>query len=362
MSKYPTNFISEWYGVRLFPRTTGGDDPDTIEKFKRKHCPFLTDALETERACTKNQNSSGVCTITTTKDKSRDWIVCPYRVLERNIIREVTRRIFSDDRDVLPVFPVTHLEDEEKQREIIERGNKEVIYLFFQDKIGGEISLTKTDTTPELLFDITILECETKGDWLILKRYGIFEVQTMDFHGSYRHAVKSLESAVDLHRENFKQQLTGNLEWAGRGIEGPNIANVFKRTIYQLIIKFDLADRHRCAGVVLGLPEAVWESWKPHFGGLEWAYERGSGRSLDRGVQRNSWIFILSPKQDRASSDGQMEIIRELRLEARDLVRRAYEVVPDMLSRQALPGLAGNIERRIQGYYRNARFDEGEEE
>ena len=78
----------------------------------------------------------------------------------------------------------------------------------------------------------------------------------MDFHGSYRHAVSALEAAVDLHVDEFGKQVENNQKhgW-GRKIEGPNIANVFKRTIYQLILKFGLSGQDRCAGVVLDFPK-----------------------------------------------------------------------------------------------------------
>ena len=44
----------------------------------------------------------------------------------------------------------------------------------------------------------------------------------------------------DLHRGDFPAILQNNLNWARRGVEGPNIANVFKRTFYQMLIKFQL--------------------------------------------------------------------------------------------------------------------------
>ena len=356
MSASAPNFISEWYGVRLYPSASGAGVSDAIELFRNRRCPFLSSALEEPTPCTKNRNSSGVCTITTTKGGNRDWIVCPYRVLEKRTIYEVARKIFSDAREEIPVHPVVHLQDESRCAGILERASEETVYLFFQDKLGGEINVRGSPTTPELSFDITIMECRSENNWLLLKRYGLFEVQTMDFHGSYRHAVHALENAVDLHRDDFGSQLESNRHWAGRRIEGPNIANVFKRTIYQLILKFELAGRDRCAGVVLGLPEAVWESWAPHFGGLEWAGGGDEPVCDDGAVVANSWILVLAPEQQPESGRSRMEIRKEIQLGAQALVHRAFTIVPERLATEALPGLLDNIVRRARNFYRNTKL------
>lgn len=358
MSATPSNFISEWYGVRLYPSASGAGTSSAIELFENKRCPFLSNALEEPTACIKNRNSSGVCTITTTKNKLSDWIVCPYRVLEKRIVDEVARKIFSDSREDLPVYPAVHLQDESRCSAILERASRETVYIFFQDKLGGEINVSGSDVTPELSFDITIMECYSESDWLFLKRYGLFEVQTMDFHGSYRHAVSALENAVDLHRDNFGVQLENNHEWSGRRIEGPNIANVFKRTVYQLILKFDLAGRDRCAGVVLGLPEAVWESWAPHFGGLDWAGRDRDHERMDGGghVVDKSWILVLAPEQRPSSGHSRMEIRKEVQVDAQTLVHRAFTVVPEVLARESLPGLSNNIVRRTRRFYKNTQL------
>ena len=144
------------------------------------------------------------------------------------MVHQVTRKIFSDPREDVPIYPVVHLNSPEHLTAILDQGSKEVVYLFFQNKLGGEINLGGSSTTPELSFDLTIVECRCDENWLVLKRYGILEIQTMDFHGSYQHAVRALEAAVDLHADNFPAQVEENQEWLGRRIEGPNIANVLQ--------------------------------------------------------------------------------------------------------------------------------------
>lgn len=347
-----SNFISEWYGVRLFPSVSCSSA--AIRLFQQRRCPFLSDALEQPTACIKSPNSAGVCTISTTKTGTKDWIVCPYRVLERKVIDEVARKIFSDSRQKIPIYPVVHLQDERRRYEILERASKESIYIFFQDKLGGELNVSGSANTPELSFDITIIECSAQHDWLLLKRYGILEVQTMDFHGSYRHAVKALEAAVDLHGEEFGKQVENNQTWLGRKIEGPNIANVFKRTIYQLILKFGLSGQDRCAGVVLGLPQAVWESWAPHFAGLEWTNDR-----CNSVCSRNSWIFVLAPEQIPTSNHSRIDVLKQIQMTAETLVHRAFSVVPMAIVNDKLPDLFENMIRRTQRFYRQTRPDNG---
>jgi len=96
---------------------------------------------------------------------------------------------------------------------------------------------------------------------------GVIELQTTDTHGSYGHAVKALNSALDLHHDHFPEQLAQNPEWAGRKIEGPNISNVFKRTFYQIAFKFQVTKQDTSVGCALALPQPVWTR-----GNLSWGH------------------------------------------------------------------------------------------
>ncbi len=88
----------------------------------------------------------------------------------------------------------------------------------------------------------------------------------MDFHGSYRHAVRNLREGLRMFGTDFPITLQDRPEWSSERIEGPNIANVFKRTFYQMMFKFQLGQHPRCAGCVLAIPASVWNSWQPHLG------------------------------------------------------------------------------------------------
>ena len=79
----------------------------------------------------------------------------------------------------------------------------------------------------------------------------------MDFHGSYKHAVSNLRDAHRLHKKYFSKALKDNPSWMAQGVEGPNIANVFKRTFYQTLLKFELSKKGAAAGTILALPQSV---------------------------------------------------------------------------------------------------------
>ena len=346
MSGSGSNFISEWFGVRLYPdpHCTSSD----VDIFRERQCPFLTNTLARAATCVKSENALGVCTITTSKGVLRDWIVCPYRVLEPRLLHEVTQKIFGDPRQQIDIFPVVHLQDAEKCSEILQKARDATVYLFFQDKLGGEINVLGSDRTPELSFDITIVACRAQDDWLLRERYGIFEAQTMDFHGSYKHAVAALIAAVDLHGKGFPRVIKENPEWLSRRIEGPNLANVFKRTIYQLILKFDMAGRDRCAGVVLGLPDPVWRSWGPHLGGLDWVSE-------PQAVSRNSWVFVLAPDIQHESSPNRIVLKEEIAIDSAKLIERAFGAVPERIASETLPSVFSSIVRRAQRFYAHTK-------
>ena len=69
------------------------------------------------------------------------------------------------------------------------------MFVYFQDKLGGEIGLSRTAASPELSFDITVVEllpavrmtAGTAGaheSAVSVGKYGVIELQTTDTHGS----------------------------------------------------------------------------------------------------------------------------------------------------------------------------------
>lgn len=335
--------IAEWFGHRVFPAVSAGDRP--IDDQQAERCPFLTQTLKHSTPCVKAPNSRGVCTISASSNGLRqDWLVCPYRALDDGLLADIVCRLYAiPPLDPVLIRPVVALADQAGRSEILDaiRGDGRT-FVYFQDKLGGEISLSRTGASPELSFDITVVELVPADSEHLLDddqdfpvtmgRYGVIELQTTDTHGSYSHAVKALTSALDLHKEHFSEQLAENPEWAGRKIEGPNISNVFKRTFYQIAFKFQVTKRETSVGCALALPQPVWDSWQPFLGAPQ-LYEQpdGTWRLLDdRMSEPSDWIYVFDI-DTRPGADGGPAPIRVslvIGTDAATLSRAAFEVAP----------------------------------
>jgi hypothetical protein len=335
--------IAEWFGHRVFPTVSSGDTP--IEDQESKRCPFLTQTLKHSTACVKATNSRGVCTISASSNGPRqDWLVCPYRALDDGLLSDMVCRLYGiPPLDPVLIRPVVALSDDAGRSEILAavRGGGRV-FVYFQDKLGGEISLAKTKASPELSFDITVVEllpAPSKGSAPGLRasaittgRYGVIELQTTDTHGSYAQAVSALTSALDLHQERFSAQLAENPERAGRKVEGPNISNVFKRTFYQIAFKFQVTKRDTSVGCALALPQPVWDSWQPFLGAPELhQLADGTWRLLDdQTSQPSDWIYVFDidtqPGAEGAPAPIRVSLV--IGTDAATLSRAAFEVAP----------------------------------
>lgn len=253
----PGNHVAEWYGHRVFPVVAG--TPNALADQRAGRCPFLTEATGENRLCVKNENSTGVCTVSSTSKTHgrQDWLVCPIRSLDTPLVEDVARRLFDITADAqVEVVPVTVLADPQRRatfRAAVTAGTPCVAY--FQTKLGGEITLAATERSPEFSFDATMVEILPDGaGGLRLGRYGIFEIQTMDYHGSYRAAVSNLRDALRLHHNDFHDALASRPQWLSEKMEGPNISNVFKRTFYQMMFKFQIGAHPTSAGCVFAIP------------------------------------------------------------------------------------------------------------
>lgn len=299
------NYISEWFGHRVYPTVVGTEQ--SIADQAAQRCPFLSLVKEQDQECVKKPTSKGVCTISSRSNGIRqNWLACPYRAFYPDLVRAIAGRIYdANDLSRFHVYPAPNLaktEIRERLDEYLRSGERVLIY--FDVKLGGEISLAPTERSPEMAFDVTFVEIELLGDDLVLGRFAILEVQTMDFHGTYRAAVQNLSDGLRLHRAGFPDALQSHLEWLGEGIEGPNIANVFKRTFYQIMFKFGFGYNEFCAGTALAIPESVWDSWQRFLGKPE-LRDAGDGTlnmrapGADEGEQPPAWIMSLILTQTR---------------------------------------------------------------
>lgn len=323
------NFISEWFGQRVFPVVRLD-----VKALRHDACPFLSDVLEGATDCVKNENSKGVCTISSASNGPRqDWLACPYRVIDTEIVTGACERIFRSKLSVRPT--AASLLASPRVREAFQKrvAKTGVGYLFFQDKLGGEISVLGTDKSPEIAFDITIVEIRYDAGRFVLGRYGILEVQTMDFHGSYKKAVSNLRDALRLHKSRFSKVLSDNLSWTGEGVEGPNIANVFKRTFYQVMLKFELARKGAAAGTVLAIPQSVWDSWQPFLGAPALDSQGDgifaiAGGAATRGSAPNAYVCVFDLDAESPQPVSDVRIKQFIRVSPEQLSHYAFSVVP----------------------------------
>jgi len=139
------------------------------------------------------------------------------------------------------------------------------------------------------------------------------------------------------------------------GVEGPNIANVFKRTFYQMLLKFELSREGAAAGTVLAIPQSVWDSWQPflgrpeieRIGGAEFRV-KGSDDKHYHGT--NAWIFVFELDAASSKSISPVRISAKIRVSATDLIEHAFVNVPKNMHRWTTSddALLQRIRSRIQ--------------
>ena len=115
------NFVSEWFGFRTYPAVRGGTDALRVQRARR--CPFLTAATHEDRTCVKAASSSGICAINNASNGIRqDWLVCPYRALDPDLIRKVVYRLFNpESRESILIAPAPTLARLNTRAEFIEQ-------------------------------------------------------------------------------------------------------------------------------------------------------------------------------------------------------------------------------------------------
>jgi hypothetical protein len=130
---------------------------------------------------------------------------------------------------------------------------------------------------------------------------------------------------------------------------------VFKRTFYQMLLKFELSKDGASAGTVLVLPESVWESWQPFLGRP--TIERVSGTEYkivgadNKGYHgTNAWIFVFRLDETSADAISPVRITSKIRVSATDLLQHAFVAVPQNMLHWARTenALLNRIRERIR--------------
>ncbi len=363
LSRGPSHFIGEWFGHRIYPTVVSSRESLADQRDMR--CPFLTKAKAADTPCIKPPNARGVCTVTSrptgqgledpenpsnpvNAPTSRDWLVCPYRALDPLILESCVGLLFGFDRGTAAyVIPAVRLgrngpEDASAEKAVasvrrdvsnrLRRGER--VFIYFDEKLGGELSMPGTANSPEFSFDVTVFELILKADRSVhVDRFGIVEIQTMDFHGTYQHAVRNLTDALRLHGKGFAQAIHDNQAWLSERMKGPNIANVFKRTFYQMMFKFQLAQHPVCAGCVLAIPESVWASWAPHLANPN-PVEHGDGTwdLFAPGAGRPSavpaWVFVFGLDSSARSTPSPVQVRKVIATDAAAISHHALVAAP----------------------------------
>lgn len=336
--------IAEWFGHRVFPAVA--DHPRAHQDQRAERCPFLSEVAERSTECVKSANSRGVCTISAGSNGTRqDWLVCPHRALDDGLLHAMVRRLFGHPANTaVHVLPVTSLADDSiRERLIAEVQDPSAPrqFLTFQQLFGGEISLPRSPNSPELSFDATVVEIvpSEASIGVQLGRYGVIEMQTTDTHGTYRHAVDALRGALDLHAHDFGAQVAAHPDWPGRRVEGPNISNVFKRTFYQVMFKFQITRRSSSSGCILALPRPVWDSWQPFLGAPE-LVDMNDGthrlrahgdKAIDLSSEAPNWIYVFdiadTPPADGSPAPIELQLV--IATDAPTLSRLALDIAPN---------------------------------
>jgi hypothetical protein len=353
------SFVSEWFGYRVYPTVSTGTA--ALETQRTKTCPFLTDVIGDRSPCIKSPASSGICTISSMSNGPRqDWLVCPLRAFRPLVLDTAAGLLFGNESRPTRILPAPTLIKREVREVVVStlnEGGDCVVYL--QNKLGGEISLSRTERSPELSFDVTMVDLVLSEGVPTVKRFGILEIQTMDFHGSYRAAVKNLEDSLRLHANGFHETLQRNQQWLRDGIEGPNIANVFKRTFYQMMLKFRIGASDVCSGCVLALPVSVWESWQRHLGrpdlnpdaaGVCTLLAPDEAASSDR---PKNWIMVFDIDAKAGEDPSALIVNKLIATSSRALAHYAFEIAPSAAIADGGPlsSIAAQIRIRLSQYW-----------
>lgn len=355
----PANFVSEWFGHRVYPAVVS--TKESLADQLSKRCPFLSAATGDTRECVKSVAAKGVCTISSVSNGPRqDWLVCPYRALNADLVANSIKRLFSLPKSTTPfVAPAVTLAKAEVRSDINRRlASRQPVFIYFGEKTGGELSIPRTDSSPEFSFDVTVVELTTRNGEPHAGRFGIIEIQTMDFHGSYRDAVKNLQDGLRMHRKKFGPTVQANQWWLAQSVEGPNIANVFKRTFYQMMFKFQLGQHERCAGCVLAIPKSVWDSWQVHLGAPKLTK---SGDGTYRLLAPNhvvsdpcpAWIYVFDTESSKNITPSPIVVSAIIGTDAPSISHWALNVAPAaaLTNIGAQAGFLTVLSRRLKQYW-----------
>jgi hypothetical protein len=163
-----------------------------------------------------------------------------------------------------------------------------------------------------------------------------YEIQTADFHGSPLHAAALLRDSCPacVAAEGYHKDLIADVQICGTGVEGPNKANIFKRTIYQMIFKIELSRAPECAGFAIILPVPVWESWLRHLGRPQLVGDdprkfklRAPAESEETSGERSrATVYVFDIDRDSQETPNPLLIAQQVTISAGALIYHAFDL------------------------------------
>ncbi|WP_197453409.1 PDDEXK family nuclease [Caulifigura coniformis] len=320
------------------------DSPAARRDQSQCQCPFISIATGEQIECVKVRDGEpyGVCTISSDSNGERqDWIACPHRTLDQHftLLSTAVQRAFgiasADDLTLAPVSALRTPEQQQRVRESFRLGKR--VFLFTGTKLGGEVDFRETDASPGAAVDMSVIEVtglDESGQPLTFGNHLLFEIQTSDFHGSPLHAAGALRAVCPRGeaREGYHDELRKRPEIAGTGVEGPNKANIFKRTIYQMIFKIELARDSECAGFAIILPVPVWQSWLRHLGCPDLEAIGSDARKMrlrtpgdaESGLNAHATVYVFDIDRESKESPSPLIVVREVEVSAAALTHHAF--------------------------------------
>lgn len=357
------NFVSEWFGHQVWPEL----DRSTTAYANQasRGCPFITVATGFSTPCVKTSNSFdepyGVCTISSDSNGRRqNWIACPYRTFDQHstLLDSAVRWAYQVGPDArILLLPVTALGRAERQHAVPTALSQGVrVFLFSGQKMGGELELSESEASPGASVDISVVEVKSTDKDGVPNLDGdhfFYEIQTADFHGSPLHAASLLKECCpkDGGPDGYHSALGSRLEVCGTGVEGPNKANIFKRTIYQMLFKIAIAQHGNSAGFAIVLPAPVWDSWLTHLGkpamepsedGEEHVFLLSPDEKRDGfKSRRKATIYVFDIDRDAPELPSPLRIIRRISCSSQGLAYYAFEEA-------AQKALEGNVVEKFR--------------
>lgn len=348
------NFVAEWFGHRVWPTVDVSRHARSNQS--ERLCPFLTTTTGQRTHCVKKASGwrepYGVCTISSDSNGVRqDWIACPYRTFDQHftLLASAVKTAYSIPNETgILLLPLTVLCRPEQRQKVVEAFKNNVpVFLFSSQKLGGEIDLPETDASPGAAVDMSVIEVKQADKLGKPLRFGdhlFCEIQTSDFHGSPLHAAKLLRDLCPQCRakSSYHNALSSRPEICGTGVEGPNKANIFKRTIYQMIFKIELSQSPECAGFAIILPVSVWESWLRHLGRPQLVGSDSRKTTLRTpqeaevtiGETSRATVYVFDIDRDSKEKPNPLQIVQQVTISAGSLIYHAF----DLASQEAIRG------------------------